>query len=81
MGYRSHAKETSFPLRTGIHTKISNNLRISSSYRRFANQHFESWAWETFLWEGERIIDEYDTLMSADQVIDLHTEILKKHTA
>lgn len=76
MNYKDHAKETELNLPTGIHTRINNNLRIFSCFRRFANPFFESWAWETFLWNGDKIEKEYGTLESADQVVDLHTEIL-----
>lgn len=80
MSYKYHARETESNLPTGIHTRINNDLRISSVYRRFANHHFESWAWETFLWNGDRIEEQYDTLHSADQVVDLHTKILTNLT-
>jgi hypothetical protein len=66
MGYKNYAKETESNLPTGIHTKINNDLRISSIYRRFANPHFESWGWETFLWNSDRIDEQYDVLNSAE---------------
>jgi hypothetical protein len=75
--YKDYARETETTLPTGIHTRINNDLRISSCFKRFSNPHFESWAWETFLWNGERIEQEYITLNSADQVVDLHTRIIK----
>jgi hypothetical protein len=74
MRYRDNANE--YTLTTGIHTQINEKYRISSCYRKFANEHFEIWAWETFLWKGDRIEEQYDTLSSADETVDLHTEIL-----
>jgi hypothetical protein len=79
MNYKEHAKENETNLPTGIHTRINNDLRISSIYRRFANPHFESWGWETYLWNGDRIENQYDVLHSADRVVDLHIEILKEY--
>jgi hypothetical protein len=76
MDYKDYARETETNLPTGIHTRINNDLRISSCFRRFSNPHFESWAWETFLWNGDRIEEEYGTLTRADQVVDLHIKIL-----
>jgi hypothetical protein len=76
VNYKDYVRETESDLPTGIHTRINSDLRISSIYRKFANPYFESWAWETFLWNGNKIENQYDTLTSAEQVIDLHTEIL-----
>lgn len=66
-------------LPTGIHTRINDTVRISSGWRNYSNEHFSSNAWETFLWDGEKIIGDYDTLKNADDVIDLHQEILKTY--
>lgn len=66
-------------MNTSIHTRINKNLRISSIYRKFSNAYFESWGWETFLWEGERIKEEYHVLNSANDVLDLHVEIYEAH--
>jgi hypothetical protein len=77
MGYRDYSKEVGF-CRTGIHTLLNSEYRVSSAYRTFANPHFETWAWETFLWKGDRIEKEYPTLENADRVIDLHTIISKE---
>jgi hypothetical protein len=66
-------------LRTGIHTRISDTVRISSGWRNYSNENFSTNAWETFLWDGDKIIGEYDTLKNADAVIDLHQEILKTY--
>ncbi|MGM1044726.1 MAG: hypothetical protein ACQEXX_01130 [Bacillota bacterium] len=67
------------PDRTSIHTRINDNKRISSCFRKFANAHFEKWGWETLLWDGDQIVEQYDVLSSADDVIDLHTGILDSH--
>lgn len=75
MGYRNFVKEHALP--TGIHTWINKDFRISSVYRRFGNEHFESYGWETILWNGEHIDNQYDVIESADLVIDLHAKILK----
>jgi hypothetical protein len=65
-------------MNTSINTLINKNLRVSSIYRRFGNMYFESWAWETFLWEGERIKEEYRPLDSANEVIVLHARIYEE---
>jgi hypothetical protein len=79
MDYKDYARETETNLPTGIHARINNDLRISSCYRRFTNPYFGTWTWETFLWNGDRIEKEYNTLDSADQVVDLHTKILTEY--
>jgi hypothetical protein len=66
-------------MNTSIHTRINKNLRISSVYRMFSNAHFEEWGWETFLWDGDRIKEEYHILNSADNVVELHAEIYEAH--
>lgn len=63
---------------TGIHTRINQDKRISSIYRKYYNPHFEQWAWETFLWDGDKIIKEYDSLLSAEAVINLHCQIVSE---
>lgn len=67
-------KERDMP--TGISTRIDDRARISSAWRTFANSNFETRAWETFLWVDEKIAEQYDTLRNADQVVDLHLEIM-----
>ena len=64
---------------TTINTKINDKLRISSAYRRYGNSHFEIWAWETYLWEGEYIKEEYDTYHNSDEVLKLHARIFEKY--
>lgn len=70
-------KEMDMP--TSIHTRINYTMRISSSWRSYGNENFFSRAWETFLWEGEKIIEEFDTLKNADKVVELHREIMKRY--
>lgn len=79
MGYRDYAKQVDTSLQTGIHTRINKNLRVSSCFRKFSNSFFESWAWETFLWNGEKIEKQYNLLESADLVIDLHTQVVNEY--
>lgn len=62
---------------TGIHTRINDKIRISSAWRTYGNEYFSSQAWETFLWDGDRIIGEYNTLRDANDVINLHLEIVE----
>lgn len=78
MKYKDHAKQQNTTLQTGIHTRINDVKRISSCYRKFSNGHFEQWGWETFLWDGDHIKEEYSVLDSGDEVINLHTKILEK---
>ena len=65
---------------TGIHTKINDTMRISSAWRKYGNENFTTRAWETFLWDGDKIIGEYDTLKNADDVVQLHFEILSERS-
>jgi hypothetical protein len=74
MNYRNESS-----LSTGINTRINETVRISSIWRTYSNDNFSSQAWETFLWEGDKIAKEYDTLRSADSVVDLHLEILNNY--
>ncbi len=76
MDYREYAKELTH-LNTNIITALDKNYRISSIYRRYSNQYFESWGWETFLWCDDKIEKEYPVLDSADDVVTLHTEIMQ----
>jgi hypothetical protein len=64
---------------TSIHTRVNDTTRISSMWREYGNENFQSRAWETFLWEGDRIKEEFDTLRNADNVVDLHLEILNRY--
>lgn len=73
MDYKS---QSSLP--TSIHTRINDKLRISSIWRTFANENFESQSWETFLWDGDNIKETYNTLKNADNVVDLHFAILNE---
>jgi hypothetical protein len=63
-----------------IKTSISNTKAISSVYRRYSNPYFESWGWETFLWDGPRIEKEFDVLYSADDVMTLHARVYMEET-
>ncbi|MEH7116157.1 hypothetical protein V7128_01860 [Neobacillus vireti] len=78
MEYKNYAKETDTTMATSIHTRINAEIRISSVYRKFSNINFEDWGWETFLWKDMDIEKQYDILNSADQVVDLHTQIFKE---
>lgn len=60
---------------TTIHTRLKGAYRISSSYRKFANPNFESWGWETLLWNYNEIIEEYPIVNSVDGVMNLHNKI------
>ena len=62
---------------TGIHTRISDMYRVSSAYRKFSNPYFETWGWETFIWNGDKIEQQYEVLSSASDVVLLHTKIVK----
>jgi hypothetical protein len=76
-GAKMSYKDSDSP--TDIHTRINDTLRISSAWRTYGNENFTSMAWETFLWEGERIIKEFDTLQNAENVVELHFEILSRY--
>ncbi|MDD4188454.1 MAG: hypothetical protein PHX04_06875 [Bacilli bacterium] len=78
LDYKECAKANGH-LSTGIHTRISSTQRISSIYRIYSNPHFEQWAWETFLWEEDKIAREYDTLWDVEDVVNLHCEIVSEY--
>lgn len=63
---------------TTIVTRINETHRISSVYRRFANEHFEQSAWETILWNQDKYVEEFETFYSADSVVNLHQEIIQR---
>lgn len=73
----SDYKQVDMP--TSIHTRISSTMRISSTWREYSNEHFSSRAWETFLWDGDHIKEEFDTMRNADDVVNLHFEILNRY--
>lgn len=77
MNYKKYAKSNGH-MSTGIHTRISGTQRISSIYRVYSNPHFEQWAWETFLWEDDKIIEEYSALIDIEDVINLHCQIVSE---
>lgn len=62
-----------------VHTKINDKLRISSAHRKYSNQHFEHWYWETLLWEGENVKEECNLCHNVDGVMDLHREIFNRY--
>ncbi|OMF38810.1 hypothetical protein BK133_00990 [Paenibacillus sp. FSL H8-0548] len=63
---------------TGIHTRINDTTRISSAWRTYSNENFKTRRWETFLWEDEKIKEEFDTLSTADAVVNLHLSIVER---
>ena len=65
---------------TTIHTRINSKLRISSIYRKYGNEYFEQWAWETYLWECNEAKKEYDSVNGINQVIEMHAIIFNKET-
>jgi len=75
LDYKEFAK-TNGQLSTSIHTRINSTKRISSIFRKYSNPHFEQWAWETFLWDEDKIIKEYDIFMNVAAVVDLHCQIV-----
>lgn len=80
MKYTDYAKQQeNRSLKTEILTRINDNKRISSCFRKFANSHFKKWGWETFLWDEDLIVEQYAVLSTADEVVNLHIEILNNH--
>lgn len=65
-------------MRTTIQTRINSKFIISSVYREYRNEHFSQWAWETLLYRGENVENEYNVCNSVDNVIKLHYEIWKE---
>ncbi len=78
MDYQDYVKIQECTLPTGIHTRVNEEIRISSAYRRYANPHFESWGWETIVWKNENVEYVYDPVNSPEQVVNLHIEILNE---
>lgn len=76
LDYKEYAKRENSYFPISIHTEVGKNMRVSSIYRRFSNSFFESWGWETLLWNNERIENEYLVLDSAEEVVNLHATIL-----
>lgn len=74
MYYKDFAEERGY-CSTSINTRINTNYRISSIYRKYSNSNFESWGWETLLWNDETIEKQYDVLYSLDRVVSLHTKV------
>ena len=63
---------------TTIKTKLSNEIVISSIYRRYENEHFRQMAWETMVFKGDKIIDQTSNL-DIQQTIDSHKEFYDKY--
>lgn len=64
---------------TGIHTRIDDKARVSSAWRKYGNENFESHAWETILWVDEKIAEMYDACRSADAVVEMHIRIINEY--
>ena len=64
---------------TTIKTKVSNEIVISSVYRRYENERFRQMAWETIVFEYGKIIDQTSNL-DIQQTIDSHKEFYDKYT-
>ena len=77
MHYLKMAKEGK-QIPAGIHTKIYGKLRISSIFRSWGNPYFHSYGWETFLWDGDKIIEEFGAISDAENVVDLHCRIYEE---
>lgn len=57
---------------TSIHTHIIGKVRISSIYRLYEILDYRSWAWETLVWDGDKIIDQLESVDDVAVVIDMH---------
>lgn len=62
---------------TTIHTRVTSKIRISSIYRKYDNDYFDSCAWETFVWDGEEI-REHIVLDCMDSVLEYHLQQYNK---
>jgi hypothetical protein len=66
---------------TSIHTRIDSHRRISSIYRMSSAVEFECWYWETFVWDGDKIIDDLTDsgiVNCPNDVVETHARYLKK---
>lgn len=57
---------------TSIHTRITSKVRISSIRRRYETLEGGSWGWETFVWDGDKIIDQLDLPDDVSIVFSAH---------
>lgn len=64
---------------TKIITNFNNGKYLSSIYRNFGNGYFQQEAWETFMWEGSRIVKEYPTFIRVEDVLKLHENESKSY--
>lgn len=64
---------------TTIHTRISPTIRISSIYRHWGNENFSSDGWETFVWDGKEIKEQFDS-NDYDECMGLHKTLYEKYT-
>jgi len=73
--YWMQGREDLSSLGTGIHTRLNENLRISSIYRAYDIQGMVTHGWETILWNKDKIVKQYDVLNDAETVVSLHLKI------
>jgi hypothetical protein len=59
-----------------IQTRLKYARLISSVWRQYANENFESWAWETVMFSFGEIEREYESLIRTEDVINLHMKIM-----
>lgn len=66
--------------KTSIHTRIDSHKRISSICRRSSAMEWESYFWETFVWQDDQIIEDltHSGLDDIQDVAQLHLDYLKK---
>ncbi|GGJ48885.1 hypothetical protein [Virgibacillus salexigens] len=71
--------QTDVRMFTSVHTDLGNNKRISTIYRKYENENFTSWRWETIAWDGDKIID-MDETGNINQVLEKHIEFFEKYS-
>jgi len=76
MDYKDFAEEYGH-CSTSINTRIDTVYKISSIYRKYSNSNFEGWGWETLLWNDDRVEKQYDVVYSVEDVMMLHTSVIK----
>jgi hypothetical protein len=66
--------------KTSIHTQVTDTIRISSVWRRYGNQYFDTWDWETYVWDGDKVIFEADVTKFDQTVILFHGLLFEKYS-
>jgi len=65
---------------TSIHTRVNSTVRISSIWREYSNPYFQTWAWETIVWRGDKIAVQVDSMKSINEVMRIHKRLYDEYS-